>query len=350
MSETALYRKYRPKSFKEVMGQDEIVDVLQGSIKQGNIAHAYLFCGSRGTGKTTVARILAKAIGTSNNDLYEIDAASRNSVDEIRALNEAVNTLPYESKYKVYILDEVHMLSKAAFNAFLKTLEEPPSHVVFILATTEAEKLPETVVSRTQQFTFKKPSQTILKKIVEKTAKEEGYQIEAGGADLIALLGDGSFRDALGILQKIIGSTNDKKITLDEIEKVTGAPRGELVNSFVKALAEKDLEEGLATIKKAAKQNIDMKLYLKLILEKMRQILLLRYQKDLRRELAGELSASDLTFVEKLATDPTHTISSATLAEMLGIYDQIGRTHIPELPLELALIKLIEVQNKKAIS
>ena len=340
-NDLALYRKYRPKSFKEVIGQDEIVDVLEGSIKEGNIAHAYLFCGSRGTGKTTLARILAKAIGTSPNDLYEIDAASRNSVDEIRALNESVNTLPFDSKYKVYILDEVHMLSKAAFNAFLKTLEEPPTHAVFILATTEAEKLPETVVSRTQQFTFKKPTQHILKKVAEDTAKKEGYQMESGGADLIALLGDGSFRDTLGILQKIIGSTSDKKIALSEIEKVTGAPRGALVNTFVKSIAGKDLEMGLKAIREAASQNIDMKIYMKLILEKMRYILLLRYQKSIKEELAGELSAEDLKLLEKIADDAEHTISSATLAEMLGVYDQIGRSYIPELPLELALIRLL---------
>jgi DNA polymerase-3 subunit gamma/tau len=340
-NEIALYRKYRPKTFKEVVGQDHIVEVLQGSIKQGNISHAYLFCGSRGTGKTSVARILAEAVGTSANDLYEIDAASRNSVDEIRALNESVNTLPFDSKYKVYILDEVHMLSKSAFNAFLKTLEEPPAHAIFILATTEVDKLPATVISRTQQFTFRRPSQQILKKIVEDTAKKEGYSIETGGPDLIALLGDGSFRDTHGILQKIIGSTADKKITLDEIEKVTGAPRASLVNKFIAALAEKNLAEGLAAIKEAASQNIDMKIYMKLILEKMRYVLLLRYQKDISKQLSEEVSAEDLKLLEKIAADEKHTISSATLAEMLGVYEQIGRSYIPELPLELALIKLI---------
>ncbi len=340
-NDLALYRKYRPQSFKEVIGQDEIVKVLEGSIKQGNIAHAYLFSGSRGTGKTTLARILAKAIGTSSNDLYEIDAASRNSVDEIRALNESVNTMPFDSKYKVYILDEVHMLSKAAFNAFLKTLEEPPAHAIFILATTEAEKLPTTVVSRTQQFTFKKPSQQVLKKVADDTAKKEGYQIESGGADLIALLGDGSFRDALGILQKIIGSTSDKKITLSEIEKMTGAPRSSLVNKLLTSIAEKNLEDGLAVIHSAASQNIDMKIYMKLILEKMRFTLLLRYQKDIKAELASELSAEDLKLLEKIASDADHTISSATLVEMIDAYDQIGRSYIPELPLELALIKLL---------
>src|SRR3989344_5950244 len=136
MSEVALYRKYRPEKYKEVIGQDHVVKVLEASLKLGNISHAYLFAGSRGTGKTSVARIFAREIGTSQNDLYEIDAASNRGIDDVRAIREAVGTLPFESKYKVYIVDEVHMLTKEAFNALLKTLEEPPSYVVFILATT----------------------------------------------------------------------------------------------------------------------------------------------------------------------------------------------------------------------
>jgi DNA polymerase-3 subunit gamma/tau len=146
----SLYRKYRPTGFEQVVGQDHIVSVLKQSVEGGSPAHAYLFCGGRGIGKTSVARIFARALGTSENDIYEIDAASHTSVENIRELNEAVNTLPFDSKYKVYILDEVHMLSKSAFNAFLKTLEEPPKHVIFILATTEMDKLPETIVSRCQ--------------------------------------------------------------------------------------------------------------------------------------------------------------------------------------------------------
>ena len=151
MSE-ALYRKYRPENFDEVLGQDHIVTTLSESLKLGNVAHAYLFSGGRGTGKTTMARILARAVNCSENDLYEIDAASNRGIDDIRELREAVNTLPFESPYKVYIIDEVHMLTKEAFNALLKTLEEPPAHALFILATTEMDKLPETIVSRCQTF------------------------------------------------------------------------------------------------------------------------------------------------------------------------------------------------------
>ena len=145
---TVLYRKYRPSNFKEVLGQDHIVKTLGGAINLGNISHAYLFAGTRGTGKTSIARIFANEIKTTENDLYEIDAASNRGIDDIRELRDSVNVLPFESPYKVYIIDEVHMLTKEAFNALLKTLEEPPKHVIFILATTEIEKLPDTIFSR----------------------------------------------------------------------------------------------------------------------------------------------------------------------------------------------------------
>ena len=155
-ADLALYRKYRPQNFKEVLGQEQVTKVLEGAISLGRIAHAYLFAGSRGTGKTSVARIFAHSIGTVAEDTYEIDAASNTGVDDVRALNESVSVLPFSSKYKVYIIDEVHMLSKSAFNALLKTLEEPPSYVVFILATTELHKIPETILSRCQRYIFSK--------------------------------------------------------------------------------------------------------------------------------------------------------------------------------------------------
>ncbi|MFA5841932.1 MAG: AAA family ATPase, partial [Candidatus Paceibacterota bacterium] len=170
----AFYRKYRPDTFGKVLGQDHIVSVLKSAVESGSTVHAYLFAGSRGTGKTSVARILSRELGTSENDLYEIDAASNRGIDDVRALKEAVQALPFESRYKVYIVDEVHMLTKEAFNALLKTLEEPPKHVVFILATTELGKLPETIISRCQVFNFRKPSEQVLKDLVLDIAQAEG--------------------------------------------------------------------------------------------------------------------------------------------------------------------------------
>src|SRR3989338_4801302 len=185
MFELALYRKYRPNGFAQVVGQEPIIQVLQGSIKQGTVAHAYLFAGSRGTGKTSVARILAKELKTSPRDLYEIDAASSRGIDEIRELREAVRTLPFESKYKIYIIDEVHMLTTPAFNALLKTLEEPPPHVVFILATTEKHKLPETIISRCQTYIFNRPSEVQVEQLLAHVIKEEGYKAEQGSLNFI---------------------------------------------------------------------------------------------------------------------------------------------------------------------
>ncbi|MEK7582051.1 MAG: DNA polymerase III subunit gamma/tau, partial [Patescibacteria group bacterium] len=297
--------------------------------------------GSRGTGKTSVARILAKAIGTSDNDLVEIDAASNRGIDDIRELREAVRTNPFDSDYKVYIIDEAHMLTKEAFNALLKTLEEPPKHAIFILATTEIEKLPETVVSRCQSFSFKKPSEEILKNVTLDVAKKEGYTIEPSGAELIALLGDGSFRDALGILQKVMGFSKDKKISRTEIEEITGAPSAKLINDFILAILKKDAELGMSAITEAKKQNIDMKVYMKLILHKLRLALLIKYAPLIGKKLMSELGEEDNIFMERIMKPYSTGISSGLLRELLDCYSQIDCSFIPELPLELALVKIV---------
>ena len=341
MSEV-LYRKYRPKGFKDVLGQEHIVDALVGALKQDNIAHAYLFSGSRGTGKTSIARILASEVKCTPNDLHEIDAASNRGIDDIRELREAVSVLPFESPYKVYIIDEVHMLTKEAFNALLKTLEEPPKHVVFVLATTEIEKLPETIISRCQIFTFKKPSQKILKDLVSTIAKKEGFALEPSAADLIAILGDGSFRDAQGILQKIIFSSGDKKVSIKEVEKIAGAPRGTLVNDIVSAIAEGELEKGLQAVNFAVEGNIDMKVFLKMILHKVRSVLLLKYAKDMEEVIKEQFGKEDFEFLKKLSAEAKSNINSNTLNELLLAYDATGRSYIPQLPLELALIKILK--------
>ena len=240
MSEGALYRKYRPNTFAEVRDQDHIVTVLEGAIQKDSIPHAILFSGTRGTGKTTLARIFANAVGTAEHDLYEIDAASNRGIDDIRELKEAVHTLPYQSKYKVYIIDEVHMLTKEAFNALLKTLEEPPAHVLFILATTEEEKLLDTILSRCQVFRFNSPSRAVLQQLAIDVSKKEGFSMSPEAADLVALAADGSFRDALGIIQKVILASGDAIGDADEVATIIGAPKTQSLLAIVKALHTKD--------------------------------------------------------------------------------------------------------------
>lgn len=333
-----LYRKYRPESFKEVIGQENIVNALKGAIDAGNIAHAYLFSGSRGTGKTSVARILAKTLETHESDIYEIDAASNTSVEDIRDLKESVHTLPFESTYKFYIIDEAHMLSKAAFNAFLKTLEEPPEHVIFVLATTEIEKLPDTIISRCQVHYFKKPNQRILRTLVLNVAKKEGYSIEPSSADLLALLGDGSFRDTHGMLQKVISASKDKKISVEEVEKITGAPRAVLVHEYIRGLVEKDTEKGIQALKKATDANVDMKVFFKLILQKMRYLLLLRYAPKMKARIESSVSEDDFDFLLEIAENKNNIYNSQTLLVLLHAYDEMKIAFVPELPLELALV------------
>ena len=346
MHETALYRKYRPQKFSEVLGQDQVIKVLKSSIEQGNIAHAYIFSGSRGTGKTSVARIFAREIGTAPADITEIDAASNTSVDNIRELNESINTLPFESKYKVYILDEAHMLSKSAWNALLKTLEEPPKHAIFIMATTESEKIPETVLSRCQTFSFKRPTQKVLKDVVQTIAKKEGFTLDSSAADLIAMLGDGSFRDSQSILQKVIGSTKDKKISLDEVALITGAPKAEVVNNFLRAIDEKNLELGLSAVAEAIETNIDLVLYYKLVLHKARAILLLRNLKSAEERIKEGMTDTDFNYLKSVASK-TSNINSDTLFTLLSYYDLLAKAYLPEMVLELILTKLINPLTEK---
>lgn len=341
MSQLALYRKYRPLKWDEVLGQDNIVSMLKNEVAIGDTAHAYLFSGSRGTGKTSVARIFATEIGCSSNDLYEIDAASNRGIDDIRDLCESVRTLPFDSKYKVYIIDEAHMLTKEAFNALLKTLEEPPAHVVFLLATTEAHKMPDTVVSRCQVLHFKKPSQSILKKLVSDTSKSEGYSIDSLASDLISMIGDGSFRDTHGTLQKVISSVDGKKITARDVENITGAPNGSLVNKIILSITDKKLNLGIDTINILTENNIDAKVFIKLLLQKLRAILLLRLSDDVEGRIKDEFGEEDFLFIEKLAKENGKDITSKILRKFLGAYDEIRYSVLPHLPLELALIDII---------
>ncbi|PCI29285.1 DNA polymerase III, subunit gamma and tau [Candidatus Kaiserbacteria bacterium] len=339
MTNQALYRKYRPASFKDVLGQEHVVDVLKKSVENKSISHAYLFAGGRGTGKTTVARILADLIGTTSKDLYEMDAASNRKIDDFRELNESVHTLPFDSEYKVYIIDEVHMLTKEAFNAFLKTLEEPPKHVVFILATTEIDRLPDTIVSRCQSYTFNKPSRAVLATNVVKIAKKEEVEVEKDAAELIAILAEGSFRDALGVLQKVLSYSSDKKITRKEVEEVTGAPKGELVNGVLSAISENNLDEALANVATAVEGNVDFLTFQKLLLDKVRSIMLLRNSPSSVSIIKKQFSTDDFKLLESLSKEKA--ITSKVLVNLLEAYSDTPNAYIKQLPLEIALMESI---------
>ncbi|HEY0908514.1 MAG TPA: DNA polymerase III subunit gamma/tau [Candidatus Paceibacterota bacterium] len=338
MSHEVLYRKYRPQGFDAVIGQESVVKALKGAIKSEAIAHAYLFAGSRGIGKTSIARIFASEIGTSPNDIYEIDAASNRGIDDIRALRDAVATLPFESKFKVYIIDEVHMLTKEAFNALLKTLEEPPKHVVFILATTESNKLPETIVSRCQVFEFKRPTVDILKDTVMAVAKKEGFAIEPAAAELVALVGDGSFRDTHGILERVIAGISGKKIDRDMVEEATGSPKSEMIREFVSALAHKDAAKAFAVIGKIRAKSFDPKLFLELSLSLVRLSLL--HKMSVPNILANS-SDEDKSFIDALLADKAASVDSKLLRAFLGAFDYVGVSPIRELPLELLVLDAV---------
>ena len=346
MSELALYRRYRPESFADVRGQDEVVGVLMRSVKDKNISHAYLFSGGRGTGKTTIARIFASEIGTKPSDLYELDAASNRGIDDIRELREGVSTMPFESEYKVYIIDEVHMLTKEAFNALLKTLEEPPKHVVFILATTDREKVPETIISRCQSFVFRQPSLSELKEFAIDVSKKEKIKLDPPSAEIVAMFGDGSYRDTLSVLEKVLIAGKDKTLDVDLVARVVGAPTHDLVNRVIRAIEEGNPADGLKAIREADRDHIDMKVYLTMLLAKLRAILLLRYEPNSEAELKDEFPPDDMELLKTLAGSKEKHINSNVLAEFLRATRELGHGSIPSLPLELALIKLVGEKAK----
>ncbi len=333
-----LYRKYRPHAWADVVGQEQVVDVLKESIKLKHTSHAYLFSGSRGTGKTSVARIFANSIGSAEDDIYEIDAASNRGIDDIRELREHVSVLPFRSPFKVYIIDEVHMLSKDAWNALLKTLEEPPAHVIFILATTELDKVPDTIISRCQTFSFKRPNREVVRIQVEKVAKEEKIGLENGASELIAILGDGSFRDALGMLEKVIAGTNSFQITLERVEAITGAPKAILVNEFIEQVIALDCDKALSALGKVEKSGISMNIFSTLMLEKFRFILLIQHSPSSKASVKERVSDDDLIFIEEQANKKS--LTPAILSAMLEAVEGIGRAVIETLPLELAVVKV----------
>ena len=278
MGYTALYRKFRPLNFSEMVGQEHITRTLKNQIIANRVGHAYLFNGGRGTGKTSAAKILARAINCLNpqdgepcneceickgaisgslTDIVEMDAASNNSVEDIRSIREEVNFLPTKAKYRVYIIDEVHMLSTGAFNALLKTLEEPPEHVKFILATTEPQKLPATILSRCQRFDFKKISNEDIIKRLEIVCKESNIEITKEAMQIIATLSEGAMRDALSILERCI-QDGENQINEDKIKDLVGIPKMVFVHDIVEAIIQYDVDKALVTVNKVLEDGKDI--------------------------------------------------------------------------------------------
>lgn len=275
----ALYRKYRSRSLDEIVSQPQVTNILKRSLEQGKVAHAYLLTGPKGVGKTSIARIMAHEINKlpydgeeMHLDIIEIDAASNNGVDDVRELREKVNLAPTSADKKVYIIDEVHMLSKQAFNALLKTLEEPPSHVVFILATTDLHKVPATIISRTQHFSLHSISEKDLAAHLKDIAKGEGIKISDEAVDAIAARGDGSFRNSISLLDQLSGYANDKDgITLDLVETTLGLASQAAVDGILSAVASHDVTSVIAQLDEIEKQGVQPTVFADQLITELRK-------------------------------------------------------------------------------
>ena len=330
----SLYQKYRPATFKDVVEQSSVVSVLERAIASGTPGHAYLFTGSRGIGKTSVARVFAKALGCEDVDIFEIDAASHTSVENVRDLTESVYSKPVQSPYKVYILDEVHMLSRSAFNAFLKTLEEPPAHAIFILVTTELSKVPETITSRCISLEFVAPSQAVLRSTIMDVASKEGFTILDETATLIALIADGSFRDALTLLQKVLTvSGKTKKVKHDLAAEVLGAPKQDVVYRYLTALTEGDVTEGAKALEQIAATNANVELFGSICVQKVRSAILYR---EIGESVTATRGEEDAAFIADLSK--RDRISTDLLRSLIDARQTVSQSHVRTLPFELLLV------------
>ncbi|MBI2466044.1 MAG: DNA polymerase III subunit gamma/tau [Candidatus Sungbacteria bacterium] len=362
MENLVLYRKYRPQTFGEIMGQAHVVKTLQNSLAQNKIAHAYLLAGPRGSGKTTIARILSKSANCAARgnlsepcnkcpscadfnagrslDLIEIDAASNRGIDEIKNLRENVRFGPSSGRYKVYLIDEAHMLTKEAFNAFLKTLEEPPPHAIFILATTEAHRLPATIISRTQRFDFKRLSAAELEHRLKIVSEKENIQIEPEALRLIAHEADGSARDAEGMLGQVI-AIGENKITLDQTEEVLGLFSNRKIKEFVGFLAAQDSVGALIWLHKTVEHGYDVNQFLKSLNHYLRKMMLMSLSPDLALKIKNELAEEDY----KIMANQVKILPTPFVVALISGFSEAKKKldyyPLPQMAVEVALINLL---------
>jgi len=353
----SLYRKYRPQKFSEVIGQDHVVKTLKGALESGQVSHAYIFAGPRGTGKTSVARILAKSVNCLNFkdyepcgqcnickqiaegsflDLIEIDAASNRGIDEIRDLKEKIRFAPNQGKYKVYIIDEVHMLTKEAFNALLKTLEEPPAHAIFILATTEVHKIPLTILSRCQIFDFRKIKSDKILEDIKRVAEREKIKIDNESLKKIVVLSEGSIRDALSYLDQVHAFAGDRNIDLNLLGNILGISKEENLVAILDLIKKRDIKEIISLINRLVDEGVDLEVFLKDLICFTREVLLVKIDKKALSEELIETKAA-----EKIADD----FSFKRLIKLIELLNELLHSlkfsFLPQLYLELAIIKML---------
>jgi len=363
----ALYRKYRPKKLSEVLGQETNVLILKNAAKQNRLGQAYLFYGPRGTGKTTTARLIAKLLNCErrqsdtafretgepcnecrsckeidlNNsfDVIEIDAASNRGIDEIRNLKESIKTAPTAGPFKVYIIDEAHMLTGPAFNALLKTLEEPPRHAILVLATTEYEKLPPTITSRTQRFLFKKLSK---EKIIEKltgVAQEEKIKVDPAALELIAAAAEGSVRDAESLLDQISALEHKQAIDLDAVERITGRVGLKKVHELSGLVLKRDLKGSLSYIETLNDEGHNVVQLTKDLIHYLRKALALSLSPRLEEAFRRDLTADEIKELKKLSTLVQRDQCVQLIKALIRAYSEIRYSPFAMIPLEVALIE-----------
>lgn len=356
---TAIYRDFRPDSFDQIVGQDHIVRILKSQIASGRTGHAYLFCGTRGTGKTTTARILAKALNCESEDIaarpccecascraikegsfmdvIEIDAASNNGVDNIRELRESVKYPPAVGRNKVYIIDEVHMLSTGAFNALLKTLEEPPENVVFILATTEPQKLPATILSRCMRLDFRRVSEKTIADNMRMICEARGLEADEAALALIAVNADGSVRDSLSILEQCI-STGDKRITRDDVAEMLGTAGEDVMIELTDLVMKADMSSALLLLDSAINSGRDVKQFMKEWLAHFRNLLMAKYIQD--PESALNMSLENVERVRKQSTEISTDLLNRGITELTKTISESRWSAQPRVMLEMCIVRL----------